>query len=166
MKRSRKHDDSRADSNIASATRATSTKNAHVAEATPASSLKDSSAEVLERSTRRRFTAKYKRRILREATAATARGALGALLRREGLYSSHLTKWRAQLERVELQALAPKKRGPKVQPQDSRDLRIAELERQIARLDRRAVRAEAIIEVQKKLSQLLGIELPPEPEAT
>ena len=110
--------------------------------------------------TRRRFSGKYKARILREAEACTARGDLGALLRREGLYSSHLTQWRQQAAKGELRALEPKKRGPVAKVADPRDRRIAELEQENARLQRRAARAEAIIEVQKKVSELLGIVLP------
>lgn len=118
------------------------------------------STEVVERATRRQFTGEYKQRILQEADATTARGGIGALLRREGLYSSHLTTWRADAERGQLAGLKPKQRGPKAMPVDPRDKRIAELERDVARLGRRAERAEAIVEVQKKLSQLLGIALP------
>jgi transposase-like protein len=116
--------------------------------------------EVLAKGTRRRFSGKYKARILREAEACAARGELGALLRREGLYSSHLTQWRQQAAKGELQALEPKKRGPVAKVADPRDRRIVELEQQNARLERRAARAEAIIEVQKKVSELLGIVLP------
>lgn len=116
--------------------------------------------EVPAKGTRRRFSGKYKARILREAEACTERGDVGALLRREGLYSSHLTQWRQQAEKGELQALEPKKRGPVPKAVDPRDRKIVELEREIARLERRAVRAEAIIEVQKKVSELLGIVLP------
>ncbi len=68
--------------------------------------------EVVAKATRRRFTAEYKLRVLREAEACTEPGAIGALLRREGLYSSNLTTWRAQRERGELLGLTPKKRGP------------------------------------------------------
>jgi transposase len=118
------------------------------------------SSEVVERARRRGFTAEYKYRILREAAAATGRGEMGALLRREGLYSSHLTTWRAQAGRGEMAALTPQQRGPKAVPVDPRDKRIAELERDVLRLGRRAERAEAIVEVQKKLSVLLGIALP------
>ncbi len=120
--------------------------------------------EVTEKASRRRFTAEYKRRILREAAACTERGELGALLRREGLYSSHLTEWRKQAERGQLAGLAPKKRGPKAKPVDPRDRRIAELERENAKLTRRSERAEALVEVQKKVSELLGIALPPLPD--
>ena len=84
---------------------------------------------------RRRFTAEYKRRIVREADRCTTPGAIGALLRREGLYSSLLTTWRAARERGELEGLAPKKRGPKGVPPDPRDKKIAEQEREIAKLE-------------------------------
>ena len=121
--------------------------------------------EVSAKAKRRRFSAEYKVRILREADGCKQTGEIGALLRREGLYSSHLLTWRAQAKRGELAALAPKKRGPKPKEVDPRDKRLAELQREITKLTRRAERAEAIIEVQKKLSQLLGIALPePPPE--
>jgi transposase len=120
--------------------------------------------EVTEKATRRRYTAEYKARILREAAACTERGALGALLRREGLYSSHLTAWRAQAEQGQREALAPKKRGPQPKTVDPRDKKIAQQEREIATLRRRAERAEALVAVQKKLSELLGIALPTEPQ--
>ena len=116
--------------------------------------------EVVANAQRRRFPAQYKLRILREAEKCTRPGELGALLRREGLYSSHLTAWRAARERGELQGLSAKKRGPKPRPPDARDKRIVELEREVKRLRARAERAEALVEVQKKLSEILGIELP------
>jgi transposase-like protein len=116
--------------------------------------------EVLAKAERRRFTAEYKRRVLQEADACNKSGELGALLRREGLYSSHLASWRAARSRGELAGLAPRKRGLKAQPLDPRDKRIAELERELQRALARAERAEALVEVQKKLSQLLGIEQP------
>jgi transposase len=120
--------------------------------------------EVSEKARRRRFTAEYKARVVREADACKQPGEIGALLRREGLYSSHLVSWREQARRGELAALAPQKRGPKPEPVDSRDKQIGELRREIAQLTQRAERAEAIIEVQKKLSRLLGIVLPEPPE--
>ena len=92
--------------------------------------------------------------------ACTKAGELGALLRREGLYSSHLTSWRAQATRGELAGLEPKKRGPKPKSVDPRDKQLAALERENAKLKRRLEHAEAIIAVQKKVSQLLGIALP------
>jgi transposase len=116
--------------------------------------------EVAEKARRRRFSAEYKRRIVREAARCTKTGELGALLRREGLYSSQLSKWREQVEHGELAALGPKKRGPKAKPADPRDKKIAQLERDNAKLAARAERAEALVEVQKKLSRLLGIALP------
>lgn len=123
-----------------------------------------SETEVSAKGRRRRFTAEYKLRILREAAECTRSGEIGALLRREGLYSSHLTDWRAKAEQGEFVALAPKKRGPKPKQVDPRDRKIVEQEREIAKLKQRAERAEAIVEVQKKLSALLGIVLPESPE--
>src|SRR5437762_14220136 len=105
---------------------------------------------------RRRFTAEFKREVLRKADACTQPGEIGALLRSEGLYSSHLTTWRQAQERGELAGLAPKKRGRKAVPPDPRDKKIVELERQVARFAARAERAEALVEVQKKVALLLG----------
>ena len=117
--------------------------------------------EVTPKAKRRKFTAEEKRRILREAAACTERGEIGALLRREGLYSSHLMKWREQAERGEIAGLTPKKRGPEPKVVDARDKQLADQQRLIAKLTQRLEHAEAIIEVQKKLSQVLGIPLPP-----
>ena len=116
--------------------------------------------EVAERAARRRFTAEYKLRMLRQADACTGTGELGALLRREGLYSSHLTTWRRQREEGSLAALSPKKRGRPVAPASPLARRVAELERENARLTQRLQQAETIITVQKKLSEALGIALP------
>jgi transposase-like protein len=110
---------------------------------------------------RRIYTAAYKRRILKEADACATPGAVGALLRREGLYSSHLVVWRRARGRGELAALAPKRRGRKPTPVDARDRKIAELERQLAEMTGRAQRAEALVDAQKNLAVLLG-----RPEAT
>ena len=115
--------------------------------------------EVVAKARRRRFTAAEKLRVLREADGCTKPGELGALLRREGLYSSHLAAWRAARQRGELAGLAPRARGPKAKPVDPRDRRLAEQAREIARLQARLERAEGLIEVQKKVSQLLGIPL-------
>ena len=115
--------------------------------------------EVVAKAERRRFTAEYKRRIVREADRCTKPGEIGALLRREGLYSSLLTTWRAARDRGELEGVAAKKRGPKVVPRDPRDQTIAEQEREITRWKKRAERAEALVEVQKKLAALLGTPL-------
>ena len=113
-----------------------------------------------ERPVRRTFTAEYKRRILREADAAEASGkdgGIGALLRREGLWSSHLTSWRRLRERGELAGLKPKKRGPKAVPKNPLADEIDRLNRENARLQSELDKAKIIIDVQKKLSMLLGI---------
>lgn len=113
--------------------------------------------EVSSKATRRRFTEEYKRRILAEADNCTMPGELGALLRREGLYSSHLSTWRQASARGELSG---KKRGPKAKPVDAAAKQILKLEREIRQLRRRAERAEALVEVQKKVAALLGNDLP------
>ena len=120
--------------------------------------LGGSEIEVTAKATRRRFTLDYKRKIVREADGCKTPGAVGALLRREGLYSSHLTTWRAARERGDL-AGVPKQRGPAPQVPDPRDKRIAELERDNARWRQRAARAEALVEVQKNIAALLGTPL-------
>ena len=109
--------------------------------------------QVIPKAERRRFNAEYKQRILAEADACTERGQIGALLRREGLYSSHLDTWRKQRQHGVLQALTPQKRGPKPDPQA---IAIAQLRRENEQLRTRLQRAEHIIEVQKKLAELLG----------
>lgn len=118
--------------------------------------------EVTEKPTRRRFTAEYKQRILREADLCGP-GELGALLRREGLYSSHLQVWRRQRDEAERQALAPKKRGRKAKEPDPQAKRVAELERENERLRHKLQQAELIIEVQKKISALLELPTNPQP---
>jgi len=111
--------------------------------------------EVVLQAKRRQFTAKYKLRILEEAGRCTERGQIGELLRREGLYSSHLSKWRQQRARGQLQGLAPKKRGRK--GQDPTVAELARLRRENERLRAQLAQAEIIIDVQKKLAQLLGL---------
>ena len=106
--------------------------------------------EVVERTSRRRFTAKYKLRVLEQADGCTEPGQIGALLRREGLYSSHLTTWRRQRETGALAGLAPRKRGHKANPMNRQTQRMAELERENERLRHRLAQAETIIDVQKK----------------
>lgn len=123
-------------------------------------------AEVVERAKRRQYSAEYKQRILGEADEAQASGepgALGALLRREGLYSSHLTSWRGQRERGELAALAPKKRGrkPSRNPMASE---VERLQRQVARLEGELEKARIVIAVQKKVAALLGNPISDDPE--
>lgn len=112
--------------------------------------------EVSATARRRQFTAKYKQEILQRVDACKQPGEIGALLRSEGLYSSHLVTWRKARERGELAGLTPKKRGRKPAPADPRDREILELQRQVTKLTARAERAEALVEVQKKLAQLLG----------
>ena len=113
--------------------------------------------EVVKKAKRRQYTGEYKLRILREVNSCQGSGEIGALLRREGLYSSHLTIWRRQRERGELDGLSPQKRGPKADPQEAE---LGRLQRENERLRQRLMKAELIIEVQKKVSQMLGVELP------
>jgi len=115
--------------------------------------------EVLAKAERRRFTAEYKLKVLREADHGKQPGEVGALLRREGLYGSNLTNWRKQRERGELAGLSSRKRGPKRREKNPLAERVRELERDNMRLKRRAERAEGIVELQKKVSEILGIEL-------
>jgi len=110
---------------------------------------------------RRRFTAEYKLRILREADACSEPGQLGALLRREGLYSSHLSAWRMQRDEGTLAGLTPKRRGRKANPDAPVIAENERLKRENQRLAEKLRQAETIIEVQKKLSEILGIPLPP-----
>ena len=126
---------------------------------TTASHTTTAPTEVSPKAKRRTFTTEYKRRILREADACKRPGEMGALLRREGLYSSHVTEWRAARDRGEL-AGKTRPRGPKPKQVDARDARIAELERETVRLQLRLRRAEAIVDLQKKVAELLGMPLP------
>src|SRR5271157_711685 len=107
--------------------------------------------EVPEKTARRKFTAAYKLRILKEAERCTVPGQIGALLRREGIYSSSLTSWRRQVK----QGLVPKKRGPLAQKADPNVRRIAVLERENEKLAHELKQAELIIDVQKKVAELL-----------
>lgn len=120
--------------------------------------------EVSAKARRRQFTAEYKRKILAEADACTKPGEIGALLRREGLYSSHLVEWRRARESGALAGLAPRKRGPAAHVAHPLERKVVELERSLARAERRAERAEALVELQKKVSELLGVQLPKQDE--
>ena len=120
--------------------------------------------EVVAKATRQRFSVDYKRKIVREADACKTPGGVGALLRREGLYSSHLTTWRAARERGKL-AGAPKKRGPVRRVADPRDKKLAEQAREISRWQQRAARAEALVDLQKQVAALLGTPLTDEPSS-
>jgi transposase len=113
--------------------------------------------EVSEKATRRRFTQAYKERILADADHCTQPGELGELLRREGLYSSNLTRWRRERE---LGTLDVKQRGRKPNPNKKETQELAKLKRDNARLTERLRQAELIIEVQKKVSEMMGIKLP------
>jgi len=119
--------------------------------------------EVTPKAKRRTFTPEYKLRILDEAAARHKPGERGALLRREGLYSSHLTHWRRELRDDARAGLQPKKRGRKADPLAAEN---ADLRREIARLQAKLERAETIIAVQKKLSDLLGLPPPNETDET
>jgi transposase-like protein len=113
--------------------------------------------QVVERPRRRTFTAEYKERIVREADACSEPGAIGALLRREGLYSSHLVAWRKQVRLHGTRGLSVKRRGPAPKPRPS--AREIQLEREKRQLEKRLAKAEAVIEFQKKVHGLLGIPL-------
>jgi transposase-like protein len=123
--------------------------------------------EVVAKAKRRTYTAEYKQRILQEAeVAATTRGGLGALLRREGLYSSLLTYWRRERAHGILEALTPQKRGPKSKRNPIEE-EVQKLRRQNARLTEDLRKAHIIIDVQKKVAALLGHPIPeqdPDPE--
>lgn len=115
--------------------------------------------EVPEKASRRSYTAEYKRLILREAEVCKEQGQVGALLRREGLYSSNLTAWRRQAERGTLDALSSKKRGPKARKPDPSVRRITEQEKEIQKLRARLRKAELIIEAQKKIAEIFQLPL-------
>jgi len=116
--------------------------------------------EVAPRARRRGFSGAYKLRIVEQADACTKPGEIGALLRREGLYSSHLVAWRRARSQGLLKALAPKRRGRKPDPDRALRKRNAHLERELIRLRKRLETAETILEVQGNVSRLLGLTMP------
>ena len=118
----------------------------------------DPDPEVPAKVQRRRFSAEYRLRILKHADACKTAGERGALLRREGLYSSLLTNWRRQREQGALQEMRGRRRGPKARPVDPR---LKQLEAENRRLQRKLQRAETIITLQKKVAEILGIPLKP-----
>lgn len=136
---------------------------AAVEEASPSGSVRLTTVrpdpEVVERPVRRTFTAEFKRRVVEEAEACRQPGEVGALLRRHGLYSSHLVAWRRQWKAGALAGLAPRKRGRTPQATNPLAAKVAKLERDKARVEQRLKQAETIIEFQKKVSELLGIPL-------
>ena len=115
--------------------------------------------EVREKPARRRFSAKYKMKILEQLDSCSNSNEVGALLRREGLYFSHLTTWRRQREQGALAGLEPRKRGRKEKEVNPLAREVARLQRETEHLQARLKQAETIIEVQKKVSELLGISL-------
>jgi len=122
--------------------------------------LVEQETEVSAKARRRQFTAEFKRKVLAEADACTKAGEIGALLRREGLYSSHLVEWRRARDSGALSGLAPRRRGPAAKVPHPLERKVLELQRENSRLRRRAERAEGLVELQKKVSELLGIQLP------
>ncbi len=120
------------------------------------------SPELSDRSRRRTFTARDKLRILAATDGAAATGGIGAILRREGVYSSTLCDWRRQRDAGAFGALSPAKRGPKATEPNALVAEVAALQRHVADLTRSLARAEAIIQVQKKLADLLGIPMAPD----
>lgn len=125
----------------------------------PLLSVNPPDPEVPEKAARRRFTVEYKLQILRQAEVCGDGGGVGALLRREGLYSSHLTTWRRQRDAGILSGLRPKPRGRKANPIHPLEVENEQLRKENSRLQKRLKQAGLIIEVQKKISQMLGIPL-------
>jgi transposase-like protein len=115
--------------------------------------------EVPEKAVRRHFSAEYKLNILQQAEACRGEESIGALLRREGLYSSHLTTWRRQRETGILSGLSPKRRGRKASVRNPLQPEVDRLRKENLRLQKRLKRAELIMDIQKKISQILGIPL-------
>jgi len=122
----------------------------------PAERVAAPDPEVVPKPRRRTFTAEYKLRILREAQTCTQPGQIGALLRREGLYSSHLTAWARRRDKGFLAATEDRPRGRRAKPTDPSAKRVVELERQNRRLSEKLRKAEIIIDVQKKVQALLS----------
>ena len=115
--------------------------------------------EVVAKPVRRQFSAAYRLRILEEADRCSEPGEVGRLLRREGLYSSHLSAWRKARREGSLQGLSPKKRGAKPKPRDPRDAKVRELEAKVAKLEKELAKAHTILDVQGKVAGLLGFNL-------
>lgn len=113
--------------------------------------------EVVAVAHRRTFTAGYKQRIVREADACATPGGVGEILRREGLYSSHLSKWRQEIRDAEIVVMQGKTRGPKFDAAKVADRRVLSLEMEVTRLRKKLGRAEQIIDAQKKLCELLDL---------
>lgn len=114
--------------------------------------------EVVAKPTRRQFSAAYRLRILEEADRCTESGEIGRLLRREGLYTSHLSAWRKARREGTLQGLAPRKRGAR-STRDPRDAKVRALEAKVVRLEKELEKAHTILDVQGKVAGLLGLNL-------
>ena len=125
------------------------------------SAAPDAPTQVRPRPTRRNFSAEYKLDVLRQVDACRVPGEIGAVLRREGLYFGHLSKWRAQRRLGALAALTERRRGPKPPAPEARE--VAKLRRENARLLRELAKANLCLEIQKKVSEMLGIPLNPPP---
>ena len=136
------------------------------AHANVAASAPPADPEVAATAKRRQFSSSEKRRILAAAERCTAVGEIGALLRREGIYSSHLTTWRKQRAAMERAALEPRKRGRKADPAIAEARREAALTRENVRLRHQLAQAHTIIDVQKKLCTLLGLPTADTPDGT
>lgn len=136
-------------------------RRASVVSGTGAGAEGDPDPEVPAKAKRRQFSPEYRLRILRQADACKEPGEIGALLRREGLFSSHLVVWRRQRERGALAGMRSSHRGPKPKAEDPR---LRQQAREIACLQKRLKQAETIIEVQKKVAELLGIPLKSRPD--
>lgn len=120
--------------------------------------------EVRAKAQRRRYATSYKKQILAEVDASKERGEVGALLRREGLYSSHIAAWREAEARGELDSAEAKKRGPKPKVVDPSAKEAEQLRRRVAQLEKKLEQAVALIEIQKKVAALLGNPIPDDPE--
>ena len=126
---------------------------------TPSAGARRPDPEVVAKPTRRRFSAQYRLRVLEEADRCTEPGEVGRLLRREGLYSSHLTQWRKARRQGSLQGLSAKKRGAKPAPGNPLDAKVRALEAKVARLKKELHTARTILDVQGKVAGLLGFSL-------
>lgn len=122
-------------------------------------SMEPPSPEVTERPVRRQFTAEYKLRVLQELEGCSESGAVGRVLRREGLYSSLVSTWRVQRALGSMAQLAPQKRGRKVEPPNPMAAKYALLERKHRKLEKKLQRTELLLDIQKKIADLLGISL-------
>lgn len=131
-------------------------------QATPMGDGSPPDPEVTEAKPRRRFTAQYKLRVLAEADACSQPGEIGALLRREGIYSSYLATWRRQKEEGTLQAMSPKKRGRRAKEKNPLTRQVAQLEKENQRLRKELKKASILIEAQKKMAEILDSPLYPD----